>query len=222
MAIKAIIFDFGGVLVRTHDPSGRRKWEKLLHLPLGGLDVLVFDSEISVQATVGKLKEADVWKYVGSSLKLSPDQLEELREDFWRGDQLDLELVSFLRSLRPAYKTAILSNAWSNARQVFEEKYLLRDAVDHLIISAEVNLAKPGSQIYILAANILDVSPAEAVFVDDVDQNVQAAIAVGMVGIMAMRISPSGFVFSERLFFLCLAIIPRPQVYSMINWCLYC
>ncbi len=183
MAIKAIIFDFGGVLVRTQDPSGRRKWEKLLHLPLGGLDALVFDSEMAVQATVGKVQEADVWRYVGSSLKLSPEQLVELREDFWRGDKLDLELVNFLRSVRPAFKTAILSNAWSNARQVIGEKYLLSDAVDTLIISAEVNLAKPDSQIYNLAASILGVSPAEAVFVDDVDRNVQAAVAAGMVGI---------------------------------------
>lgn len=183
MSIKAVIFDFGGVLVRTHDPSGRRKWEKQLQLPTGGLDKLVFDSETAVQATVGRVQAPAVWNYVGSYLKLSPEQLAELREDFWRGDRLDLELVNFLRTLRPAYKTAILSNAWSNARQVFTEKYLLQNAVDFMIISAEVSLAKPDAQIYHLAASTLGVSPAEAVFVDDVDRNIQAAIASGMTGI---------------------------------------
>ena len=41
--VHAVIFDIGGVLVRTEDWSGRRKWEERLGLPERGLSTIVFD-----------------------------------------------------------------------------------------------------------------------------------------------------------------------------------
>jgi putative hydrolase of the HAD superfamily len=49
-----------------------------------------------------------------------------------------------------------------------------------MVISAEVGVMKPDPQIYQLALEKLNVTPAESVFIDDFTQNVEGARAVGM------------------------------------------
>ena len=105
------------------------------------------------------------------------------KAEFWSGDQLDHELVALLKSLRPRYKTAILSNYWTNAREFFTHELGLDQAVDLLIISSEEGLAKPDPRLYALAADRLGVSPPAAVLVDDNQSNVEGARAAGMQAI---------------------------------------
>ncbi len=91
--------------------------------------------------------------------------------------------MEYLKRLRPNYRTGILSNAWSNARQLFTETYHLGDVVDEIILSAEVGLAKPDPRIYQFAAQKLGIEPEEAIFVDDMLENVIGANKSGMLGI---------------------------------------
>jgi epoxide hydrolase-like predicted phosphatase len=183
MPIRAVIFDFGGVLVRTEDSSGRRKWEKRLGLPEGGLARVVFDSEVAARSMVGQATEAEIWEHVAATFGLNDEQLRELRRDFWSGDRLDAGLVRFLRDLRPRYKTAILSNAWPGTRETFTQIFGLDAVVDEMVISAEEGVAKPDARIYQIAVERLAVQPEEAVFVDDMAENAQRARAFGMWGI---------------------------------------
>jgi epoxide hydrolase-like predicted phosphatase len=183
MPIRAVIFDFGGVLVRTEDPAGRRKWEARLGLAEGELVKAVFDSDVSTRAALGEVPEDEVWKHVAATFRLNADEAHELEHDFWAGDRLDAELTQFLRDLRPRYKTAILSNAWSGARKAFVEWFGLGDVVDTMVISAEEGVAKPAPRIYQIAAERLGVRPEEVVFVDDMAVNARGAQAVGMVGV---------------------------------------
>ena len=183
MAIRAVLFDFGGVLVRTEDDSGRRKWEERLGLPRGALERLILESDVSVQAMVGRVPEEAVWQHVARTLGLNLAELDELRRDFWAGDRLDPLLLSFLHSLRPRYRTGLLSNAWSNARDVFTGKYGLGEVMDVLVISAEEGVMKPEARIYHIAVERLGVRPDEAVFVDDLAENVAGARKAGLHGI---------------------------------------
>ena len=59
----------------------------------------------------------------------------------------------------------------------------IADAFDRIVISAEVGVTKPKAEIYLLALQQLEVSPSEAVFVDDFIENVEGARAVGMSAI---------------------------------------
>jgi putative hydrolase of the HAD superfamily len=181
--IRSVIVDFGDVLFRTEDPSGRRRWEKHLELPSGDLARLVFESEVGGQSMVGRATEADVWQHVADTFSLDDETLGQLIRDFWSGVQLDTELVEFVRSLRPRYRTAILSDAWPGVRDVFTQVFGLDAVVDEIIISAEEGIAKPDPRIFRIAAERLGVRPQEAVFVDDRPENVQGARAVGMRGI---------------------------------------
>ncbi len=179
MTIRAVISDFGGVLVRTFDWSGRAFWEDRLRLPRGALPGLVFESEVSMRAMRGQATEEEVWQDVARRFHLTPDELHAFRHDFWRGDRLDEELLRFFAALRPRYRTAILSNAWNGVRQLFARLGLDR-AFDLFIISAEEGIAKPDLSIYLLAAARLGVQPEEAVLIDDLPANVAGARAAGM------------------------------------------
>ena len=181
--IRAVYFDAGGVLVRTEDPTQRRKWEQRLGLPVKKLAEIVFENPVSGLATVGRATTDDVWAEVGRELNLAPDALAQLRADFFRGDAFDVDLLAFIRSLRPRVKTGIISNAWPDALDV-NFRVLNATTFDALIFSAAEGVMKPGAEIYRRALARLGVAAAEAVFVDDVQANVDAARALGMQGVL--------------------------------------
>jgi epoxide hydrolase-like predicted phosphatase len=180
MAIEAVIFDLGGVLVRTEDRLPRARLAAQLGMTYETLEAAVFDSPTGFNAAVGKLSTLDHWRSVLASLNLDESKLQEVQAGFWGGDKLDLELVALLRSLRGRYRTALLSNAWDDLRQVLADRWRITDAFDEMIISAEVGLAKPDPRIYHLAAQRLQVEPGQAVFVDDMPRNIDAAREQGM------------------------------------------
>jgi epoxide hydrolase-like predicted phosphatase len=178
--IRAVIFDLGGVLVRTEDPSPRQRLADRLNLSYAELSSLVFDSDSSIQATLGKISTQAHWEAIRLALNLAPEELSSVPEHFWGGDRLDTVLVDYLRSLRPRYRTALLSNAWDDLRPYLVNYWKIADAFDELIISAEVGLAKPDANIYRLAVERLGAAPEEAVFVDDFPANVVGAQAAGL------------------------------------------
>jgi HAD superfamily hydrolase (TIGR01509 family) len=84
--------------------------------------------------------------------------------------------------LRGTYKTCLISNAWDDLREyILKEKF--EDAFDHIVISAEVKVAKPSEKIYQIALEQLKVSPNEAVFVDDFYENIEACEELGIKGV---------------------------------------
>lgn len=181
MGIRAVFFDLGGVLVRTEYQAPRQHLAERLGMEYDDLVRLVFESETSRKASVGALSENEHWEAVARRLK-RPQEIDAIRTEFFAGDVLDRALVDFIRSLRPHVKTGVISNAWSGLRAyIVQQKF--EDAFDHLIISAEVGVAKPKAEIYLLALEQLKVSPSEAVFVDDFIENVEGARAVGMSAI---------------------------------------
>jgi putative hydrolase of the HAD superfamily len=104
--------------------------------------------------------------------------------DEWRLTQRpiggNLELVA---RLRPPYKISVLSNADLSLRVRLVDEMRIQHLFDDIVCSAEVGMAKPDAEIFRLAAARLSVAPHECIFVDDWDQNVDAARAVGMVAI---------------------------------------
>lgn len=180
MSIRAVIFDLGGVILRTEDQTPRARLVERLGISREQMYYHVFDSPSAQQATVGKMSAVSHWEAVRQALGLSPEEFPSVMEDFWAGDRLDTDLVSEIRLLRPRYKTALLSNAWDNLRQALERDWGIADAFDEMFISAELGLAKPDSRIYRLALERLNVAPPEAVFVDDFLDNVIAARQLGI------------------------------------------
>lgn len=177
--IKAIIFDVGGVLIRTEDHSYRRRWEKKLGLLPGEAEEIVFNSPMGQKAQRGEIGDEALWDWIGERLDLGT-QLAAFRNDFWAGDVLDQDLVAFIRSLTPAYQTAIISNATDALHVSLAHKHSIIDAFDIVIGSAEEHIMKPDAAIYQRALEALGRQPRETVFIDDFQRNVEAARNLGM------------------------------------------
>jgi epoxide hydrolase-like predicted phosphatase len=191
MPIYAAIFDLGGVLVRTEERAPRAALAARLGMSYDELVQLIFDSQSAWKASLGEITAAQHWEAIRATLDLSPDQLQGIRRDFFGGDRLDEALVSFIRALRPRFKTGLLSNAWSDLRHYLENHWHVTDAFDDLVISAEVGLAKPDAHIYRLAVERLAVAPEQAVFVDDYLENVNGARAAGLYAIQFQGLEQS-------------------------------
>ncbi|MEI8057287.1 MAG: HAD family phosphatase [Actinomycetes bacterium] len=76
-------------------------------------------------------------------------------------------------------RTALLSNSWGNdyPREGWDEMF------DVIVISGEVGMRKPEPRIYDHTLDLLGLPAAECVFVDDLSDNVKAAVGVGMIGV---------------------------------------
>ena len=181
--IKAIIFDVGGVLLRTNNHNYRRALEKKWGLKEWESEQIVFNSDMGKKAQLGEITHAELWRWVGNHVGLENGDLEEFRHDFWAGDDLDMSLVEMIRQLHGRYQTAILSNYNNDLRRELTHDFNIADLFDEIIISAEVNVMKPNHKIYQIALERLGRKPDEAVFIDDFQHNIKGAQEVGLHGI---------------------------------------
>lgn len=183
MKIKTIFFDFGGVIQRTEYQAPRQLLAQRFNLEYDDIDNIVFNSPTAKQATVGEVPVEKHWEAVAKRLKVSKEDIAAVEREFFAGDVIDHEIMEYLRSLRPRYKTGLISNAWSDMRE-YLVRQKLDDAFDTLTISAEVGVAKPDANIYLLALEQAQVKAEAVVFVDDVPANIEACEALGMKGIL--------------------------------------
>jgi HAD superfamily hydrolase (TIGR01549 family) len=181
--IRAVIWDLGGVIVRTEDYTRRDALAQSLGLGRLDLEEIVFAGSSGTPAQLGQIDSVRHWQNIGAHFGLPPDAMQAFQDDFWGGDTLDWSLVRYIRSLRPRYKTGLLSNAFTSLRHFVTQVWKFDDAFDDMIISAEVGMMKPDAAIYHLAAQRLGVTPGEAVFIDDMARNIIGAQAAGLRGV---------------------------------------
>lgn len=180
MSIRAVIWDLGGVLVRTNDFASRAELAAQHGMSREALEELVYGEDSGKRAQLGLIDVSQHWENVRTALRLPDDQVDEFRTLFWGGDRLDVGLIDFIRDLKREYRTGLLSNAFSNLRQVIRETWQIADAFDAIVISAEEGVVKPDPRIYRISLDRLEVQSGEALFIDDMRPNVDAARRLGM------------------------------------------
>ena len=185
MSIRAVLFDLGGVIVRTEYQAPRQRLAERFGMDYEDIEKIVFGGGANgsaARASVGEITEDEHWQNVMKILKLPGGDYKDIQKEFFGGDVVDRTLIHFVRSLKPKYKTGLISNAWSGLRQyMIREKF--DDAFDSIVISAEVGVTKPSAKIYQFALDQLGVKPKEALFVDDFIENIEACEKLGMQGI---------------------------------------
>jgi len=182
MKIKSIFIDFGGVIVRTENKQPRIRVAKSLGMSTRGLEKIIFESESSLQSSLGNITEESHWQAVKDKLNVDGTKVKSIIADFFAGDQIDQSLLTFLRNQKPDRKVVLISNAWSGLRNYITKKGF-SDVFDRMIISAEIGMMKPDVRIYELALEEVKTKAEEAVFIDDLLENVESARSIGMFGI---------------------------------------
>ncbi|WP_427884889.1 HAD family hydrolase [Kribbella sp. GL6] len=191
--VRGLLVDWGGVLTSGLEPALRR-WAEL--------DDFDFDSYLeavmkwlpseNVTAELnpvhalerGQLAVPDFERKLASLLVRrdgTPVPAEGLIERMFAHFEHQPAMAALVRRVNQrGIRTALLSNSWGNTypRDTWDGMF------DDVVISGEVGLRKPEPEIFRLAAGRLGLAPAECVFVDDLQLNVDGARAVGMTAIL--------------------------------------
>ncbi|HEY7340999.1 MAG TPA: HAD family phosphatase [Ktedonobacterales bacterium] len=190
MAIRAVVFDIGGVLEVTPDPQMREfnvRWEAQFGLQPGELDERMARMEHLWRAgSLGECAEADVERGLREIAGPSQQQVDTYMAAMWQEyvGTLNVELADYFRGLRPPYLTGIISNSFVGAREREEALYRFSELADPIIYSHEVGIAKPDPRIYALTCERMGIQPTEMIFLDDAERCVEGARALGIHGVL--------------------------------------
>jgi putative hydrolase of the HAD superfamily len=179
-AVEAVIFDSGGVLFQNiqefflPDLARRYRLDPELLLSLG--------YRHGAEWGLGRASEDSYWRGIltdaGLDLSLLPGLVEETAH-YIRPIPETWELV---RSLAPSVRVGILSNTtweWVRRLRAVEE---WEGRFDPVLLSCEVGLCKPDPAIFDLLLERLELSGERVLFVDDRDDNLAPAAALGIQG----------------------------------------
>lgn len=182
MAIKGIVFDIGGVLEITPPTGWVSRWEQSLGLQPGEIERNL--RPVWRGGSVGTITLEEVERAISEKLGITCEQLDAFMRDLWEEylGTLNADLAAYFAGLRPRFITAIISNSFVGAREKEEERYGFTSSCDHIFYSHEVRLLKPDPLIYQLASETLGVQPHEMIFLDDVQEAVDAARSLGIHG----------------------------------------
>lgn len=181
MNIRAVIFDFGGVICF---PPTEEQWREAAEYC--GAPAVSFREAFwkHRDGYDGGGDPGEYWHGVAKLLGLSFDDrlvagMIEREIGFWsRFDARVLAWASELR--RNGIYTGILSNLPRPLGEQLRSVPGFLDHFDHVTFSYELGAVKPGRAIYRHAIEGLDIQPQEGLFLDDRDDNVLGGRTVGL------------------------------------------
>ena len=178
--IRAVFFDFGGVIGRL-DRVEIRRMETRYGLPEGGLLQALYGTPEWNEAQVGRLPEVQWLEAVARKLdELAGRPIPGIREEWvqmW--NHLDRDVLQLVARLKPSYKVGVLSNSTLRLEKELLQANGIFDLFDAVVNSARVGVAKPDVRIYEIAARSVGVEPQACVHIDDLPHNVEGAREAG-------------------------------------------
>lgn len=186
MAIKTIFFDIGGVLL-TNGWDRNQRTHALKSL--GMTDLSGYEARHADANYFWERGLKDIRWFFQKTVFYDWRRFEF--EDLWAAmvaeqGLLENGAVEILKKLHATrkYRLATLTNESKELNTYRMTAFGLKDYFDFFICSAYVNEMKPAPKIYLEAIEVSGREPAECVFIDDKQENVDAAIRQEMRGIL--------------------------------------
>lgn len=201
--IKAIVFDFGGVI-------GKTDRQEIISFVAKSLSVSNEEAiKILENLKASSLKdniENDYWLnedfWVNYSraknIQLPPHWIEKLNDERLKAVRVIPGMISLVKNLKTqGYRVALLSNERKSQAQI-KRKLGLYYLFDPTILSYEIRLRKPDLNAYYLMLNRLNLPAQNVLFIDDKPENVAAAKAIGIDAILFKDLSQLISALKER------------------------
>ena len=183
LPIRAVLFDIGGVFFPWPKPAFFMDWATQRAIDPGRIHQLLWYGPDVEAANIGTITAEEYCRRCAERLGADEVQVRALIETAFSGECLNEELATYVRLLRSRVQVAAITNTWSFGRILIERRGIA-DLFDLIVTSAEEGIIKPNRRIYECSLERLAITAAEAVFVDDSDENIMAARALGMHGIL--------------------------------------
>ena len=182
--IKAIIFDFGRVITAQKPLSLFRSYEVELGLDPGTINPIMFGSQAWHDTLLGRKTSEEFWYLIGPELGLnSADEINVFRRRYHADEAINQGVLDLIRKLRGRYKLAILSNSPPGLNQWLAD-WKIRDLFEVVFCSGDEGIIKPDPSAFKLTLERLGTESAEAVFIDDTREHVEAARKLGIHGVV--------------------------------------
>ena len=181
-SLRAVIFDYGGVL--THLPS-QEDWQKMataIGAPLSSVLEAYWKHRYPYE--IARYDSAAFWGLVGRDCGRQPTnalvrELVTLDNEQW--GRPNPETIALARQLRASgVPTALLSNIQPDMLSFVRARHPWLNEFEVRVFSCLVGEAKPKAGIFLHAAECLNLRPEECLFVDDREANIEGAQQVGM------------------------------------------
>ncbi len=173
--IKALIFDFAGVIV----PDAYWIWIKK--------HVTDFDSKKPIfQNFSEKADEGLITAKELSSLLAQETGVPEavVQKGYFQEIRINKPLIDLFNVLKEKYKLAILSNyAGEWLRKILDEHNLM-EYFEEIIISSEHHILKPQAKMFQLVLDRLHFTKGQAIFIDDRQGHVDASNVFGLKALL--------------------------------------
>jgi putative hydrolase of the HAD superfamily len=180
---RVIVFDYGEVI--SCSPSERDRAELVA---VAGVDDAAFWGPYWAHREgldQGTTSIREYWRLVAEDLgvEFSESRVQELWvADFTGWISIEPAVFDIISELADGgCRIALLSNAGFDFASPFRSAPISR-FFERVFVSAELGLLKPDPRIYLEVARELGITPAEMVFIDNKQENVDAAIALGITG----------------------------------------
>ncbi len=176
--IKAIILDWGGVLIENPVPGFMAYCSKYFNVPEKVF--IKTASRFYEDFAKGKITENTFWKKVCLCLNVAEPFIDSLLSEAFSSVYSEKDdVISFVSSLKDkGYRIALLSNTETPMVDFFRDKNY--GFFDLTVFSCVEGVIKPDKKIYEHTLGKLRVKPHEAVFIDDKEENILAAKDLGM------------------------------------------
>jgi putative hydrolase of the HAD superfamily len=190
MSVRAVIFDFGGVII-TSPFEAFARYERDNGLPEGFLRRLnATDSDTNAWARLerSEVDRAGFAELFEAEARAAGHDLDGRAVLAQLVGEVRPAMVEALRRCHARLKTGLLTNNFvladsTDPPELEGPMAELADLFDVVIESSRVELRKPDTAIYELVCRELGVGPREAVFLDDLGVNLKPARAMGMTTI---------------------------------------
>lgn len=180
--IKNIVFDLGNVLIK-YDPmefilkniksENRKQFYDI-----------IFQGEEWKKLDRGVLSYDEAVEFFSQKIPEERENIVKLFEndvqDVLFPIEKNIELVKKLKE--KGYKLYILSNFHEKAFYKMKEKCEFEKIFHGYIVSFENHLLKPEKEIYEVLLKRFELVPEETLFIDDIKENIDGAIGVGIQG----------------------------------------
>ena len=199
MKFRAVIFDLGGVVLSSPFPSIHR-FERTSGLAAGTVArVVTQGGPDGAWATLERGEYSMEQFYAAldreSARAGTPFSARALMQAIGEAATLRPEMLEAIRKLRArGLETAALTNNWKARDALYRTMGSLREEFDVFVESCRVGIRKPDRRIYEFALRELGVPAREAIFLDDMGQNLKPARALGMTTI---KVDDPGIALAE-------------------------
>ena len=186
--IKTLIFDLGGVLVSLNRERCLENFSKDLGFDNFG-DYLNAYAQKGFFAKFenGEIDSVEFREEIRKRCKKENVQDEEIDQAFFTFlTHVDPYKVKLLMELKKKYHLLLLSNVnpigWGKCCELFYDanEIDIEDVFEKLYLSYRVKASKPGKEIYEHLIKDSGINPAEALFIDDSQANIEAGAQMGL------------------------------------------